>query len=183
MDEATNESNTPPAMGEGGVYYKAEDEHPALATGNDRRGHLFCGFACDMRRSVIIVNAINIALLLISTSLLYFLPQEVEEEDDVVSAETEQELLRNNTLGVVLPALALSALGIQGAWKFEYLSVFLAGLFHGTNIVFDLIIMNWGGAILGIIYCYPHVMLCREIQNGIMTPENYHNEDHCFCCV
>jgi hypothetical protein len=139
-----------------------------------KQGHSCCGCCCDMRRAVIIVNIINLVSLLIQVIL--FLSVDV---DGV-----------NTTLFIVASIIGFVVLfvGIIGANQFNKWLVGIAGFFYAANVIY-LLVLSFAApsllfsAALSVLYVYPHVMFVVENGKGIMTQENYKNEEQSCCCV
>ena len=79
--------------------------------------------------------------------------------------------------------------GIVGAVNYNTTFVFLALIAHVSDMVLACVFVNsfpfWmsvGYIVVDCLFLYPHVVLLKEMQNGIMTPANYENEKQC-CCV
>ena len=78
-----------------------------------------------------------------------------------------------------------NALGLFGALKFKKTFVMVAAVWFGIEAILGLVLfMDWIGAAVALCFMYPHVMLFRDMQKGIMTPERYPNEKDCCgaCC-
>jgi hypothetical protein len=82
-----------------------------------------------------------------------------------------------------LPAVILSGFGITGAVKFNYWMIVLVGFYYGIMALLNMIILDISAVAKGFLFCYPHVMLAKEIDEGIMSEENYPNAKHSCCCV
>jgi hypothetical protein len=164
-----------------GVYYKDGDvsqASEAVATESAGRAHLFCGFCCDMRRAVIIVNVVNIFLVILSSLLLLVFSLHFDFDGEDVRSPSIQDVI-----GISLPAVILSGFGITGAVKFKYWLVVLVGFYYGIMALLDMIIVDIPGVVKGFLFCYPHVILAQEIDKGVMSEENYPNAKHSCCCV
>jgi hypothetical protein len=164
-----------------GVYYKDGDvpqASEAVTTESAGRGHIFCGFCCDMRRAVIIVNTVNISLVILSSLLILVFSLHFDFDGEDIRAPSIQEVIR-----ISLPAVILSGFGITGALKFKYWMIVLVGFYYGFMVLLDMIILDIPGVVRGGLFCYPHVILSQEIDKGIMSEENYPNAKHSCCCV
>jgi len=86
--------------------------------------------------------------------------------------------------GIFMAAFVLgiiaNSLGIYGALKFKQIFVLIAGVWFALEALLSLILfLDFVGFALGLLFLYPHIMLFKEIQDGIMTKENYVNEKSC----
>ncbi|CAB9497667.1 expressed unknown protein [Seminavis robusta] len=158
-----------------------------------KQGHKCCGGCCDMRRATMIVNFVNMGLILlglwyivayISTSSRGGQPYQVDD-DEVQEVYAEADTFQG--LGFVVAIMVIRFLcngcGVYGAYIFHqhFVAVSLAG--YILEILFALISFNVAGLLVGVFFAYPHVFLIQEIRAGIMTPENYPNEEQSCCCV
>ena len=138
------------------IDQKLENAHQMKS---GRQGHLFCGRFCDMRIAVVVLSVINILILLIGGIVT------------VVKYGW-------GGLGAHFPGFVLSCIGIYGALSFEFWAVCLAAIGYTVGLLFDIIWMNWMGLIIGSIVLYPHVVLCKELNDGIMSRETYSREEY-----
>ena len=80
--------------------------------------------------------------------------------------------------------------GIVGAVNYNKINVLLALIAHVSDLVLACVYFNsfpmWmsvGSVVVDCLFLYPHVVLLKEMQYGIMTPANYENEKQSCCCV
>jgi hypothetical protein len=145
--------------------YEGQPYHWMIPTSSERRirhqkrGHMFFRICCDMRRAVIIINTVNALLL-----ALLSLGGTMSKEDVLL--------------------LTCSGVGILGAVQFSIactsVAAALYAFFIAHALFIDKDIWRLGTCLL---FFYPHAVLIREIQTGIMTRENYHNEEKSCCCM
>lgn len=74
-------------------------------------------------------------------------------------------------------------MGIIGAWKYKIYMVGFTLMMYLLDAAMAILGLNPSHAIISLLFAYPHFYLMREIQQGIMTEENYPNEEHSCCCV
>ena len=78
-------------------------------------------------------------------------------------------------------SVVCAGLGIYGAWKYKGWMVLVSGVWYAINALLSLIGGGVGGCIMSAFFAYPHFVFYREMQQNIMTADNYHNEKHCCC--
>jgi Flp pilus assembly protein protease CpaA len=78
-----------------------------------------------------------------------------------------------------------NALGLYGAIKFKKTFVMVAAVWFGIEAILSLVLfMDFAGATIALCFLYPQIMLFRDMQKGIITPETFPNEKDCcgsFC--
>jgi hypothetical protein len=161
----------------------------------ERTGHSCCGCCCDMRRAVIIINAINSVFVVLMALLfgLFTTDKAVEAsmevyDDDVTLNELQitMDLTGRDKFVIYLFfafLLSLLTMGILGARYFKSWMVGIPGILYCVNAVFCLILGGWIPAMIAGLYAYPHVLLILEIQRGSMSTERYAMEQQSCCCV
>jgi hypothetical protein len=78
-----------------------------------------------------------------------------------------------------------NSLGLYGSLKFKKHFVLVAAVWFGIEGILSLVLfMDFVGATIAISFLYPHIMLFRDMQRGIMTPETFPQEKDCCgaCC-
>lgn len=159
----------------------------------EKQGAKFCGFCCDMRRAVIILNIL--AAIVLAINLIQWLAVQKILEDERVTA------------AIVLDALAFAGAlsSILGAIGFKPIFVGIGLILVIGNYIGNIIVaisfykyfeelgyeLNWGvpvaGWVIGVVillfYAYAHVTFITENKRGTMTKDNYENEEHSCCCV
>jgi hypothetical protein len=73
------------------------------------------------------------------------------------------------------------SLGIHGARKFNMNMVVTALVFHMIDAIISLFTLNIAGVFFSALFVYPHVMLFREIKQGVMTEGNYPSQKKTCC--
>jgi hypothetical protein len=133
-----------------------------------------------MRRAVMLVNLVNLSLLflcsVLSISFSPYVSSYIDFEGDggTQAAPSIRDVIRNS-----LPML----FGIAGAHVFNHFIVILVGFYYGLNAFLSTIAMNIPAFVIGVVFCYPHVVLAQEINRGTMSEQNYPNEEHSCCCI
>jgi hypothetical protein len=157
-----------------------------LRVTTERRGQSCCGFCCDMRRAVLILN--GFLVILYSIGVWNTVPSwsshrrdhHVENDDDDNDNDTWRFLK-------MLLKLICFVLGMWGALSFSTWQLYFPIMVHLHTIVVScgIIFSDWDVMPIGIgiSFLYPHVVLMQEIQNGILSKETYPFEAQSCCCV
>lgn len=171
----------------------SNDYQLAAGNGGDGRklGHLCCGGCCDMRRAVIIVNIINTVLLtlglfgVVAARITSNNVDTSQLDDDSLQDAMEQfkALPLGGFLAIQTVKIVLCLAGIVGAVKYNQAAVGLAMVGYVFDAVMGAIRFDLVGLVCAGLFAYPHGFLIKEVRDGIMTKENYPNEEHSCCCV
>ena len=161
--------------------------------GGVKQGHKCCGVCCDTRRAVIIVNLVNIGLTAIALFGIAFAKANVENiqnnadqiDDDELMATLEgfNDLPLGTIIAVAILRIAASACGVAGAYFYNIWLVGISALAYVLEFIFSLIGLQIDGAVIAALFAYPHYFFIQEVRKGIMSKENYPNEEHSCCCV
>jgi fumarate reductase subunit C len=188
----------------------ASMQAPAIAqvASPPKQGAKCCGFCCDYRRAVIIVNIVIIILefILIITLTTYGVGFYYQG----VSSEAWEEHLETCAIVEIIcsiVSIALSSAAIAGAVKYNMFLVGANGVWLIVGYIIALIsVLNacntWnveypysyyecqvnGFAILvslvvAGLWAYPHVGFIHEVRKGIMSENTYSREEYSCCCV
>ena len=158
------------------------------------QGHRCCGRngsgCCDMRRAVIIVNLVDIAICLFYAIYFALMAEAVEEIPDSTyggetKAQMEGMMLKMEHIFIILSAIKipLNGLGIYGAVKFKYWPVAVALGAYSIQFLLHGFAINIGGLLLSGFFAYPHVFFLKEVRSGVMSEMNYPTERFSCCCV
>eukprot|EP00566_Odontella_aurita_P023650 CAMPEP_0113558864 /NCGR_PEP_ID=MMETSP0015_2-20120614/18585_1 /TAXON_ID=2838 /ORGANISM="Odontella" /LENGTH=205 /DNA_ID=CAMNT_0000460451 /DNA_START=76 /DNA_END=694 /DNA_ORIENTATION=+ /assembly_acc=CAM_ASM_000160 len=141
-----------------------------------KRGHLCCGGCCDVRRASMIVNAVNTGIVLLSifTTLA---ARNVAADMDDDRAQDLAEAPIGAWMAVMCIEIVLSGVAAYGARSYNQWLVGVGAVMYSVHCVMSLIILNIGAVMYSAFFAYPHFFLISEIRKGIMTPENYPNEE------
>lgn len=165
--------------------------------GGSKQGHKCCGFCCDVRRATIIVNAVTVGLSamgLLSLIALKGMAGSMDSSavtDDALAAqmaEMEEQLSGFENMGPMvfiaqIIKIGCAIAGIFGGMKYSVPMVAVAAASHGWDLLLSLLSFHLPGLAMAGGFLYPHIMFIKEMRSGIMTPENYSNEEHSCCCV
>ena len=149
----------------------------------NKRGHSCCGGCCDVRRAVIGVDLVMIGFLLIDILGVASLSKQVQPmDDDELQAAVEK---MHGGLGIFmfLVEIALLSVAIWGAATFSAPKVVVGLAVFSIGCITSLVQFNVPAALLTGLFAYPHYFLYTEINSGIMSQENYYNEEQSCCCV
>ena len=165
---------------------KAEEGNAAAS-----QGRKYC--CCfDMRRAVIIVNLVDIAICVFYAIYFAIMAEAVEEIPDTTygdggetKARMEGMMLKMEHVFIILSAIKipLNGLGIYGAIKFKYWPVAVALGAYSIQFLLHGFSVNIGGLLLSGFFAYPHVFFLKEVRSGVMSEMNYPTERFSCCCV
>jgi hypothetical protein len=168
----------------GGVYYSDPE---AVPKGSGRRGQLFLGFCCDMRRAVLIVNFVYIAYIMTTLGVFCIGSDHVTEnwEDDTAIKEWNKysDIFVGAVIVFAIVAVAFAAMGLFGALRYSKCLVMTAAIWYCIIGCLSVLGFNVLGIFMSALFAYPHFVFAQELKQGIMTEENYRNEVHSCCCV
>jgi hypothetical protein len=107
------------------------------------------------------------------------------DDDEVQTALNEIDgVAVGMTIGIAVLGMICNTAGVFGALKFNKIGIIVAAIWYSTECVRSLLFYDIAGAVMAGLFAYPHVVFYQEMKQGIMTPENYPNEDQCcVCCV
>jgi hypothetical protein len=153
-----------------------------------KQGHKCCGFCCDTRRAVIIVDIVNLVLLLIGMIIVVVAhnnvnPDDYNDDNTKTQVEKFQDMPLGGFLAYAIVFMLLCVAGIVGANKYNVYLVGIAAVAYCVSFIFSIIQLNYLGMIVAILFVYPHFVFIAEVRKGIMSDENYHNEEMSCCCV
>jgi hypothetical protein len=156
-----------------------------------KKGHICCGYCCDVRRAVIILNLLNILLSVLWLALFTAGYDIIEnsalnpDADDAIKEEAA--LLKTLPMGLLiflgLLQICCYAVGIMGAIHFDRRMLKVAIGWYAMSLFANLVQFQVLSAIATLLFIYPLYYLDKEIKENIMTPENYPNEVQSCCCI
>lgn len=170
-------------------YVLTQPVDPATGLGI-KQGHKCCSCCCDVRRATIIVNII--AAVLNAMSILAVLSAkgvvanaQDADDDEIQQAVADFEAIPVGPWFYVVQVLrvGLALAGIFGALKYKVPLIGAAAAMYIGDIILSLVNFEIAGVVLAGFFLYPHFFLIQEIRQGIMSQENYVNEQHSCCCV
>jgi hypothetical protein len=157
---------------------------------SQKQGHSCCNCCCDTRRAVIIVNLVMLCFNLL-TALSFVAGVEIMEaaaaqaDDDQVIEEGKE--LQSIPMGLFVALIFLQAVfyvfGIMGAINYTKWMIICAIVGYVLSFAVHLLQLNFLGMLLSGVFAYPHFFFLSEMNQNIMTPENYPNEVQSCCCV
>jgi len=155
---------------------------PQISLGN---GHRCFGYGLDMRRSVILVDMINIGYVIagiISLVVLHSLDSSEFDDDDVQVVASEMDDNMGLLMAFAVLKVGLSVLGIYGAMQYNIYMVAVCLATYLFDFFYSLSLMNMMPVIYSSLFAYPHVVYIYEVQLGIVTPDNYLSSGYEKCC-
>lgn len=153
-----------------------------------KQGHSCCLGCCDVRRAVICVNMMMITFLLMDLFvLLRFSMAEKRQQfsfvDDDELQKTVRHMSNGPTIFLFIVEIVLLVITIIGALTFSSLKVVIGLVVYGIGFISSIFRFNLPAIVLMACFAYPHYYLYMEIESGIMSAENYFNEEQSCCCV
>ena len=151
---------------------------------------LVVGCCCDTRRAVIIVNIVMLCFTLLAGISLVAGVELVDSvaaqaDDDQVEEAAKQ--LSSLPIGFFVFLIFLQAVlyvfGIMGAINYTKWMVVAAIVGYVLSFISNLLQLSIFGMFFSGLFAYPHVFFIKEMNQNIMTPENYPNEVQSCCCV
>jgi len=153
----------------------------------NRDNHLFCGCCCDVRRATIVLNLIVILLEIWMVILAFAWSEVYEKEHYSQLLKTPSDDNMTTLVVLVVPVLLLHICGVYGALKFKVWAVKLSAM---TLVIIPFvlnafttidIICTTAVNFVCVFVMYPHLILIKEMEAGIMTDYNY--EKVRACCL
>lgn len=83
---------------------------------------------------------------------------------------------------ILLLSTVLHCFGVYGAIYYKSNPIKVAAISYAIPFTYSLFSFNLTGTLLTGFFLYPHIVLLKEIENGIMTPYNYENIKSCCVC-
>jgi hypothetical protein len=168
----------------GGVYYADATSAPSMDV---KQGQLFFGCCCDMRRAVFIVNVMNICFALFGIAMYSVLSRDGFSEnfdDDMTVYELDAiSDYKGRAIAFGIVSVICSLIGIYGAVRYNSWMVIIAAVYYCISVTMKIVPFDLSGMLMAGVFAYPHFVFIKEVNNGIMTAENYPNEIHSCCCV
>ncbi len=133
-----------------------------------RRSRLFFGI-CDMRTATVALDILNIGFTVVVAvvlSLMFLVQGGPFVFQNIMFA-----------VGVGLATAAISVIGLWGAMNWNLNGLYVATLGFLGVLVWRLVRLDWVDILVSALLLYPHVMLTFEMRNGILTPENFEQEE------
>ncbi|KAG7347459.1 hypothetical protein IV203_016164 [Nitzschia inconspicua] len=174
------------------TYHKAglEAELGGTPQFRGKQGHSCCGCCCDTRRAVIICNLVMIVLQVLTGTFfvagveLFEAAAKTADDDAVINAGKQlQQIPMGLVVALIILQIVLHSIGVQGAIAYKKWMVYCALASFAMNVVVNIFQLNPVFVIFNVCLAYPHVFFIKEMNENIMTPENYPNEVQSCCCV
>jgi len=156
-----------------------------------RQAPLCCGSCCDLLRSCIIVNIVNIALqgfnLLVMIAGVTTILDLSELDDDIFATNVDDTIVyQANFLllfFIIQSAIGImfSLLGIIGAAKYNGPLVLITGVWYCIATIICVVYAYWIGIVLSGLFAYPHIALFVAFKKGQIKRETYERERYCCC--
>jgi hypothetical protein len=158
-----------------------------LISVKNKQGHSCCGGCCDVRRAVVVVDLVMIIILLLDIFGLATFSHLSEEEEELLDDDELQTALATTHSGMKIFSfvmeIILLSVAIWGAVTFSAPKVAAGLAVFGIGCVMSMIEFNLPAVVTAGLFAYPHYFLYQEIVVGIMSEDNYYNEEQSCCCV
>jgi len=113
-----------------------------------------------------------------------------EADDDQIRAFATADDVEETFMQLLPVVIAVSAIrilleciGIFGALNFKANFVAAALVAHASHFIIAAHSLDIGGLLYAAFFAYPHVFFILEAKQGILTRDNYYNEEMSCCCV
>ena len=157
--------------------------------------HLFCNCCCDCRRACLVINAISIVLKIVMICIVgiggKYISNNIQQietdiDDDAYRKQVDQ-FVEEGGIQIVetvvdffsMISIGLHICGIYGALQFKQWGIIVAGSTYTVSLLFGVLALDFGAVVMGGLFLYPHIMMYKEMKEGIMTEYNYHKIAHC----
>jgi hypothetical protein len=158
-----------------------------------RESHLYFGCCCDVRRAVLILNIVTIVMnffAMVSFFVFVRITQDhVSEITEQMSEDVSEKDFKTGLHvfegfldAIMLISIFLHAFGVHGALKYKTWAIKVAAVAYGIPFTWAVLNFDFVTFILGGVFLYPHIVLIKEIETGVMTSYNYENVQACCVC-
>ena len=158
-----------------------------------KQGHSFLFFLCDMRITVLILDIFS--FLGATAALIGVIwMQKTMSHDDIDQLFPDDGSIANQVYhykGSLVPLMVMEAVamvvflgGIIGASNFYMWPIIIEIMWISAFTVVMGLAHNWFalGVTVNVFFLYPRLRLCFELAKGIMTRDNYYNQERQCCC-
>jgi hypothetical protein len=169
----------------------SEEPHSSSSSAS----HLFCNCCCDCRRACLVLNAISIVLKIIMICIIgiggKYISNNIQQietdiDDDAYRKQVDQ-FVEEGGIQIVetvvdffsMISIGLHLCGLYGALHFKQWGIIVAGSTYTVSLLFGILALDFGAVVMGGVFLYPHLMMYKEMKEGIMTEYNYHKIAHC----
>lgn len=149
----------------------------------EKQGASFLFCLCDMRRAVIMLDALAAIGGLMAIVAAALVNKHAIKKEEVVA---DMILLHSyDCIGVIViqtVGMLCHFSGIFGAIQFQLFPLVFPTMWEAIYAVLCGIDRNWAAVCVSVLWLYPHAFLCRELAQGIMTKDNYNEAERQSCC-
>jgi len=152
------------------------------------RGHRCCVGCCDMRRAVIIMNLVEVAICIFYIMYFAFLISFLENTDTDLNMNKEEavevsKIMEHRYMILLAMKLPFALIGVYGAVKFKMgaMVIVLAG--YIAQIFTILYAMNPLALVTTLLFAYPNAVFLYQLKSEIMSELNYPDEKFSCCCI
>ena len=170
-------------------------EEPNSSSSSSSSSHLFCNCCCDCRRACLVLNAISIVLKIVMICIIgiggKYISNNIQQietdiDDDAYRKQVDQ-FVEEGGIQIVetvvdffsMISIGLHICGLYGALHFKQWGIIVAGSTYTVSLLFGVLALDFGAVVMGGVFLYPHIIMYKEMKEGIMTEYNYHKIAHC----
>jgi hypothetical protein len=156
-----------------------------------KKGHTCCGCCCDVRRAVIVINLVAGTYWLMIVQWIFANLARIHGDYSTTHGFNIGAILFMNCLDLIPVAMGLFGAIYYNGWLIGVAALhYTLQCLYYCNVLLDAayvmtipIDMLPAMPVVMALFAYPHFVLISEISGGIMSRENYENEQRSCCCV
>ncbi len=172
---------------------------PIIDVSGPKKGHMFCGCCCDVRRATIAVNGVTLAFLVIYILSVSAAISNAESSGSYYYTDDQLQSALNAVIIVSVIGMVFCIIAIVGAAKFNPWLVLpniiwlVIGFIANVAVSINACNTNSSYSPVGTIivnllftgfFIYPQVVLFYELKiSKTMSRPTYRREEHSCCCV
>jgi len=143
--------------------------HSTTYSNTNRKSKLFFKI-CDMRTAAVALNILNIVFTVLVACIL----------TTVFAVQGGPFVLQNivTVLCAGIVTAGASAVGLWSAMNWKTNGVMAASIVFALILIWRIIKLEWIDIVVTALILYPHVVLTMEMKSGVLSPENYDEEEY-----
>jgi hypothetical protein len=163
---------------------EAVGEAVGVAGMRNKQGHSCCGGCCDVRRASIVLDIMSLVSLVINVFALSAVSTSSIFDDDEVKQKLSEGMPSAGVMiAIFVFEIVLLGITVWGAVSFSAPKVMVGLVVYSIGVLTSMFSLNLVGVVVNVFFAYPHYFLYKEIKDGIMSKDNYYNEEQSCCCV
>jgi hypothetical protein len=149
-----------------------------------KRSHKCFWYGCDVRLAVVRVNAFTFGILILLLMGAPFSGSRDEDNfDDDLAYPSVTGWKFSATIIVILIRIFFNVFAIGGALDYRQYLVGVGLVAYIADFILLLTTPLIAGAVIPLLFAYPHVVLIKEIRDGTMSSDTYDFEAQKCCGV